>query len=144
MIYWFTGQPGAGKTTLARAVAVRLREMGRVAMTVDGDELRRVCGLDDYSALGRVTNVLRAMWLCEKISNVGGVAVAALVSPKRSLRETLKRRGDVVEIYAHTTSIRGKEKNFVAGYEPPLKGFVNMDTTNATVEECVEKILKYS
>jgi adenylyl-sulfate kinase len=39
---WFTGLPGAGKTTLARAVRGALQERGISTVLLDSDELRRV------------------------------------------------------------------------------------------------------
>ena len=37
---WFTGLPGAGKTTIATAVEARLIDAGRCAYRLDGDNLR--------------------------------------------------------------------------------------------------------
>ena len=37
MIYWFYGQPGAGKTTLANALNLRIN-----GIQVDGDDVRNV------------------------------------------------------------------------------------------------------
>jgi len=67
--------------------------------------------------------------------------VAAFVSPFRHLREEFKKRGDVAEIYVHTTATRGRENYFVKDYEPPLENFIDVDTTNAGIEDCVKKIL---
>ncbi|HEX6402521.1 MAG TPA: adenylyl-sulfate kinase, partial [Pseudonocardiaceae bacterium] len=38
---WLTGLSGAGKTTIAEAVAEHLRAAGREVEVLDGDELRR-------------------------------------------------------------------------------------------------------
>ena len=37
--------------------------------------------------------------------------------------------------------MRGKEKYFVEDYQEPLTDFLDMDTTNRTIEECVNEIL---
>ena len=37
---WLTGLSGAGKSTIAYALAERLREQGRAVEVLDGDELR--------------------------------------------------------------------------------------------------------
>ena len=47
MIYWFTGQPGAGKTTLAKHL-VNYFENNNV-IHVDGDDLRDIFQNKDYS-----------------------------------------------------------------------------------------------
>jgi adenylylsulfate kinase-like enzyme len=66
--------------------------------------------------------------------------IASFVSPYRALREEFKQKYPVVEIYVRTTTIRGREKYHLKNYEPPLSDFVDIDTTSATVEECVSKI----
>jgi len=39
-VVWFTGLPASGKSTLARRLASRLREVGREPLVLDGDEVR--------------------------------------------------------------------------------------------------------
>ena len=67
--------------------------------------------------------------------------IAPFVSPFRRLREELKQKHRVTEIYVHTTAIRGREKYHAKSYEPPLSNFLDIDTTSATVDDCVAKIL---
>jgi len=141
MIYWFTGQPGAGKTTLALALVKELKLRGHPAVHLDGDILRAVTDNHDFSTAGRMKNVKAAQALAVKVHSDDVWVVAAFVSPFRQLREEFKKRGDVVEIYVHTTTQRGRESYFVKDYEPPLENFVDVDTTNASVEDCIKKIL---
>lgn len=141
MIYWFTGQPGAGKTTLAVALIKELKLRGRPAVHLDGDILRAVTDNHDFSTAGRMKNVKAAQALAVKVHSDDVWVVAAFVSPFRQLREEFKKRGDVVEIYVHTTATRGRENYFVKDYEPPLVNFIDVDTTSASVDECIKKIL---
>jgi adenylylsulfate kinase-like enzyme len=141
MIYWFTGQPGAGKTTLALALQNELRRRGHVTVHLDGDLLRIVTANQDFSMAGRMKNIRAAQALAAKIHADGAWVVAAFVSPFRSLREEFKKRAEVLEIYVHTDERRGREKFFSDVYEPPLENFLDMDTTNVGVEECVRRIL---
>ena len=53
MIYWFTGQPCAGKTTLADL----LKKEKPGAFRIDGDDMRELFSNKDYSAKGRIDNV---------------------------------------------------------------------------------------
>jgi hypothetical protein len=53
----------------------------------------------------------------------------------------LKTGPGVVEIYVHTTAIRGKEGYFVADYEPPESHYLDLDTTAISVEDCLNRIL---
>jgi len=141
MIYWFTGQPGAGKTTLALALIKALKQRGRPAVHLDGDILRAVTDNHDFSTAGRMKNVKAAQALAAKVHSEDVWVVAAFVSPFRQLREEFKKRGDVREVYVHTTATRGREGYFVKDYEPPLADFVDVDTTNVSVEECIARIL---
>lgn len=141
MIYWFTGQPGAGKTTLAVALKSALRKRGSHVVHLDGEFLREFMGNQDFSEAGRIRNIKAAQQLAAKLHADGIVVVASFVSPYRNLREEFKRNSDVLEIYVHTTEIRGKEAYFVADFEPPLENFLEMNTTNIPVETCLQKIL---
>lgn len=142
MIYWFTGQPGAGKTTLALALKSALGKQGVPAVHLDGEFLRDLMGNSDFSEAGRIRNIKAAQQLAAKLQSDGIIVVASFVSPYRGLREQFKRKGDVIEIYVHTTEIRGRESHFAADFEPPRQEFVDIDTTNVSVEVCVQKILQ--
>jgi len=142
MIYWFTGQPGSGKTTLAIALKSALRKRGRPVVHLDGEFLRELMSNKDFSEAGRIRNIKAAQQLAAKLQSEGIVVVASFVSPYRSIREQFKRTDQVLEIYMHTTDVRGKEAYFVANFEPPQQDFVDIDTTNASVEICLQKILR--
>src|SRR6185503_10704683 len=120
MIYWFTGQPGAGKSTLAAALKAVLQKRGLSVVHFDGEEIREITGNDDYSETGRVMNIRTGQRLAAKLDAEGISVVASFVSPYRAMREEFKKNLKVVEIYVHTTAIRGREKYFVPDYEPPL------------------------
>jgi adenylylsulfate kinase len=140
-IFWFTGQPGAGKTTLATALKTWLERRGYTVVHYDGDELRQVADNRDYSEAGRRQNLRLAQWLCLKASEAGAVALASFVSPYRDLREELKARAQVVEVYVHTMEPRGREAHFVTGYEPPLADFIDVDTTATLVEASLRQLV---
>src|SRR6516162_5904515 len=98
MIYWFTGQPGSGKTTLSLALQKKLRERGRVTVNLDGDVLRLITANQDFSTEGRMKNIRAAQMLAAKIHEDGAWVTAAFVSPFRALREEFKLSAEVLEV----------------------------------------------
>ena len=141
MIYWFTGQPGSGKTTLALALQAVLRGCGRFVVHLDGEFLREITGNRDFTEAGRTRNIRAGQQFAAKLHAEGVDVVASFVSPYRIMRDEFKKSGNVVEIYVHTTEIRGREAHFVADFEPPQRDFVDIDTTGVSVESCVQRIL---
>jgi adenylylsulfate kinase len=140
-IYWFTGQPGAGKTTLAKGLMNRLSLVNFIH--VDGDDIRDIFQNKDYSENGRRQNIQRAQDIAQFLNAKGNNVIVSLVSPYKDQRDTFKQNPNVVEIYVHTDEIRGREQFHVQNYEPPTENFIEINTTNTTVDECVEKIIKY-
>jgi adenylylsulfate kinase len=141
MIYWFTGQPGAGKTTLAKQLKDYLHPSNTIL--VDGDDIRDIFQNKDYSENGRRQNIQRAQDIAQFLNAKGNNVIVSLVSPYKDQRDNFKQNSNVVEIYVYTDEIRGREQFHVQNYEPPTENFIEINTTNTTVDECVEKIIKY-
>jgi adenylylsulfate kinase len=141
MIYWFTGQPGHGKTVLASALKQTLDNV----FHVDGDDLRAIFANTDYSEQGRRKNINLAQQISHFLHNKECNVVVSLVSPYKDQRDEFKTKlGDSIqEIYIHTNEIRGREQFHVAEYEVPTENFIDIDTTNISVDECIQKILTY-
>ena len=138
MIFWFTGQPGSGKTTLGKALLEKLDG----AFHVDGDDLRELAHNIDYSEQGRINNIRMAQSIAMFLDNKGQDVVVSIVAPYRWLREEFKARHRVNEIYLHTTEIRGREHYFADDYELPQKNYLEVDTTDVSVDACIDRIVE--
>jgi len=138
LIFWFTGQPGSGKTTLGKALLATLED----AFHIDGDDLRGLSANIDYSEQGRISNIRTAQSIAMYLDNKGHNVVVSVIAPYKWLREEFKERHTVNEIYVHTTEIRGREHYFAEGYEIPEKNFLDIDTTDISVKDCLVKIVK--
>ena len=138
MIFWFIGQPGSGKTTLGKALLEKLDG----AFHVDGDDLRGLTHNIDYSEQGRINNIRMAQSIAMFLDNKEQDVVVSIVAPYRWLREEFKARHMVNEIYLHTTEIRGREHYFADDYELPQKNYLEVDTTDVSVDACIDRIVE--
>lgn len=144
MIYWFTGQPGHGKTTLAKALISQLKRGGYKPYHIDGDDLRSLTTNKDYSRVGREANIRKAQNIAHYLHDQGEIVVVSLVSPYRGLREELKATTKVCEILVHTKEIRGREDRHVLDFEKPTSNFIDIDTTDFDIDGTISSILKVS
>ena len=81
-IWWMTGLPAAGKTSLARALCETLQQQGQMACVLDGDELRRgLCADLGLSEADRRENIRRAGEVARLMFDAGLNVACAFVSP---------------------------------------------------------------
>jgi len=144
MIYWFTGQPGSGKTTLARHLQDYLKnEKNITTYHIDGDDIREIFDNKDYSPDGRRKNIDLAQKIALFLHTKNTSVIVSLVSPYRDQREDFKNRlGDnIVEIFTHTTQIRGRENFHSPDYENPQTNFIDIDTTDIQEVDSLKTII---
>ena len=139
MIYWLTGQPGAGKTTLAKWLEAHFA--GR-ATIVDGDDIRAIFDNKDYSEAGRRKNIELGQNIAKFLHHKGSIAIVSLVSPYKDQRNSFKETmGDNLrEVYVHTINERGREGFHVANYEAPTEFYVDIDTTDRPEFETFQEL----
>ena len=131
MIYWLTGQPGAGKTSLGNWIMASYPNKG---VHIDGDDMRNCYQDKDYSKEGRMRNVEKAQNIARFLHYKGNTVVVSFVSPYREQREEFKKilGENMVEIYVHTTEDRGRGAYQVSDYEEPLDNFIDCDTSGSS------------
>ena len=163
-VIYLTGLSGAGKSTIAEALAADLRADGVPVEIVDGDVLRA----RDQAPLGfdrasREAQVQRAAELAVELAGDGTTVVSALISPfedaRRAARELIEASGapcflvfvstplEVAEARdpkGHYARARAGEIRDFTGldspYEPPSDPDLVIDTTATSVPEAVARI----
>lgn len=143
MIIWLTGQPGSGKSTLANSIIKKIKKEkpSKKIINIDGDDLRDISSNQDYSKEGRIKNISTAISIARFLSNKKYTVVISIVAPYRFLRDELKQQFPFLEVYLHTTEIRGREDYFAKDYEIPIdKKTLFLDTGKLNIEECSNEI----
>jgi adenylylsulfate kinase-like enzyme len=145
MIYWFTGQPGSGKTVLADLLKEKYLPH---AYRIDGDEMRELFTNKDYSIKGRISNIDAAQKISHYLHNQGKDVIVSLVSPYLDQREEFKDKMEwqMQEIFVHYNidkTLRGRENYHVLNFQKPIFDYIDIDTTSDAPEESLTKILKY-
>lgn len=97
-VVYLTGLSGAGKSTIAEALAAELEAEGQVVEIVDGDVLRaRDATTLGFDRASREAQMRRAAELAAGLAAGGALVVSALISPfegaRRSAREVIEASG---------------------------------------------------
>jgi bifunctional enzyme CysN/CysC len=99
---WLTGLSAAGKTTVAHALERRLAELGRVAVVLDGDQLRRGLSSDlGISPEDRSEQARRTAHVAALIARSGVIAIVSLISPYADDRERARAIHDAAGLSFH-------------------------------------------
>lgn len=160
---WFTGLSGSGKSTLANELEKRLVAMGKHTMLLDGDNVRM--GLNKnlgFREADRIENIRRIAEVSKLMNDAGLIVLTSFISPfaqdRQNAREII---GDAfMEVYVSTPiaececrDIKGLyqmarkgELDYFTGvtspYEAPEHPDAVIDTSQHSVEECVDLILQ--
>jgi len=160
---WFTGLSGAGKTTVAKALEKRLKEMGFKVERLDGDLVRQYLTRDlGYSKSDRNENIRRVSYVAALLTRNEVITLCCFISPYRQGRlEARKLIGSFAEIYVNAPlavcerrDVKGLYKKARAGeiamftgisdpYEPPDAPEIEIRTDLLSVDHCVDKVIGY-
>lgn len=158
-----TGLSGAGKSTIAEALAARLRAEGRSVSILDGDELRRHLSADlGFDRGSRDRQVRRAAELAAAEAAGGTIVIAALMAPfdaaRRDARAVVSPVARFLLVHvvaplevAEARDPKGLYRRARAGeigdfigidveFEHPADADVVIDTTATGVGDAVERL----
>ena len=162
---FFTGLSGAGKSTVANALMVKLLESGARKVTLlDGDIVRKNLSSElGFSKEHRNLNILRIGFVAAEIAKAGGIAICAPIAPyratRRQVRDGVEAAGGFVEVYVSTPievcEARDRKGNYAkaraglikgytgvdAPYEVPERAEVVIDTQDLSAELAAHRIL---
>jgi bifunctional enzyme CysN/CysC len=160
-VVWLTGLPGAGKSTLARALERHLFTRGGSPILLDGDTLRAGLNGDlGFTPEARTENIRRLAEVATHLARNGHIAIVAAVSPSREDRTAARRIADDLfrEIHVATSAEvcesrdpkghyakarSGNLKNFTGigtDYEPPAQAELVIDTAERSVIDATVEI----
>lgn len=161
----FTGLSGAGKSTIARAVADEINGRGSAkAVLLDGDHVRAELSSElSFSAEDRDRNLRRQAWVGARVAEAGGLAICAPIAPfeasRAAMRAKVEPESDFIVIHVSTPlavaeerdrkglyakARAGQIKDFTgidSPYEVPQDADLRLDTSVLSVAECVEAVM---
>ncbi len=164
---FFTGLSGAGKSTIANVLLVKLLQLGgRPVTLLDGDIVRKHLSSElGFSKEHRDINIRRIGFVASEITKNGGIAICAPIAPYNAVRKEVRRMvqpgGGFILVHVATPletceqrDRKGLYEKARAGlikeftgisdpYEVPDDAELRLDTTELAPEEAVWEILMH-
>ncbi len=160
-VIWLTGPSGAGKTTLANALAKRFEDMGYRVEVLDGDGIRSKLYPDlGFSKEEREMHNRVVVEMAKLLAKNGVITIVSVIAPYREWREYARKEiGKFVEVYLrcpvevriqrdpkglYAKALKGEIRGLTGldgEYEEPENPELILDTDRMSVEEEVEAVV---
>ena len=127
---FFTGLSGAGKSTIANALMVKLLEHGGRSVTLlDGDHVRKSLSSElGFSKEHRDLNIRRIGYVASEITKAGGIAICAPIAPYRQTRDdvrgAIEGHGGFIEVHVATAIETCEERDRKGLYAKARAGII--------------------
>lgn len=163
-VLWFTGLSGSGKSTIANLVDYELYQYQCQSYILDGDNIRQGLNQDlGFSDADRIENLRRIGEVAKLFVDSGKIVLTAFISPFAKERERLRQLigEDFIEVYVkcpleicekrdpkglYQKARQGLISQFTgidSPYEPPSAPELVLETNKESIEESVEKVLRF-
>lgn len=162
---WLTGLSGAGKSSIADALAHQLKAQGRAVALLDGDQLRHGLNRDlGFTPQDRHENIRRTAEVARLMNAAGLIVIAAFISPyraDRAMAADIIGAAHFIEVHVSTPlavceardpkglyaqARAGQIAQFTgvsAPYEAPLSPALSLDTQVLALEDSVERLCRH-
>jgi len=162
-VLWFTGLSGAGKSTIAGALEIKLAELGYHTYLLDGDNVRHgLCQDLGFSDHDRQENIRRIGELSKLMADAGLIVLSAFISPHRAERQMVREllpEGEFLEVFVNTSldecekrdpkglykkARAGEIKHFTgidSEYQSPVNPEIDLPAGSESIDVLVEQCL---
>ena len=136
MVIWFTGLSGAGKTTLAQALAGELRHQGYKVELLDGDIARAKKPQTGFGRQDRLAHLQLMAQEAALLERQGAIVLAAFITPYEEARHFLRQTcANYVEVWVDTTLSVCEQRDVKGLYARARKGELTQFTGISDVFE---------
>jgi adenylylsulfate kinase len=159
-VVWMEGLPGSGKTTLSRASAAKIRELGWKAEVLDGDEVRHMFSPElGFSRQDREVHARRVSYVAHLLARNGVAVITPYETSRQAARSVEGRRFEEVWLRCpievcrqrdpqgmYRRAMQGSVKGVTgidAPFEEPLNPDLIVDTSGVSIDECTERVVAH-